>query len=74
MNSDNDLSVGTSAEELKSYIVADLQQSGVLDELKSQLRFSVFKSLQGEKNEKKQLTNRQILISSVISEWLLANG
>lgn len=63
------------AAELKDQLVANLESSGVLDDIRSQLRLSVFKSLQGEnKSAKPQLSNRQILTSSIISEWLITNG
>ena len=63
------------AKELKLEILKDLKENGVLDEMRSQLRKNVFQSLQkAQPLKKKSLNNRQILISTVISEWLLENG
>ena len=63
------------AKELKLEILKDLKENGVLDEMRSQLRKNVFQSLQkAQPLKKKSLNNRQILISTVISEWLRENG
>ena len=64
-----------SAAELKREIVASLEKSGVIDAMRSELRKGVFEAMQSEtKTEARQLTNRQLLISSVVHEWLLHNG
>ena len=64
-----------SAAELKREIVASLEKSGVVDAMRSELRLKVFKAMQNEtKSDPRQLTNRQMLISSLIHEWLLHNG
>ena len=63
------------AKELKLEILKDLKENGILDEMRSQLRKNVFQSLQkAQPLKKKSLNNRQILISTVISEWLRENG
>ena len=63
------------AKELKLEILKDLQEHGILDDIRSKLRQNIFQSLQKAQPLKKSgLNNRQILISTVISEWLRENG
>lgn len=62
-------------EKLKQSVLADLQKTGVIDQIRAQLRQQVFQSLaKGNKVSKKDLTNREVLTVSVISDWLNNHG
>jgi hypothetical protein len=66
---------GVSEAELKNQMILDLEKSGTLDAIRSQLRMKIFQNLQGELQQTKpNLTNKKMLTASIVSEWLLENG
>merc|ERR1712131_214435 len=64
-----------SAKQLRDALVEELEKSGTLTQAKSLIRNAIFESLNDRKpTEKKNLSNRQTLMASLISEWLEENG
>ena len=62
-------------EQMKASVLLDLEQTGRLEQLRAKVRYEVYQSLAKEKVvAKKELTNREVLTVSIISDWLDKHG
>ncbi|CAG5084347.1 Oidioi.mRNA.OKI2018_I69.PAR.g10618.t1.cds [Oikopleura dioica] len=62
-------------EEMKAHVLADLEQTGRLEQLRAKVRYEVYHSMAKEKAvSKKELSNREVLTVSIISDWLNNHG
>ena len=62
-------------EEMKQSVLSDLEQTGRLEQLRAKVRYEVYQSLAKEKIvSKKELSNREVLTVSIISDWLNNHG
>ena len=62
-------------EEMKQSVLSDLEQTGRLEQLRAKVRYEVYQSLAKEKVvSKKELSNREVLTVSIISDWLNKHG
>jgi len=62
-------------EQMKASVLLDLEQTGRLEQLRAKVRYEVYQSLAKEKVvAKKELSNREVLTVSIISDWLDKHG
>lgn len=60
---------------MKASVLLDLAQTGRLEQLRAKVRYEVYQSLAKEKVvAKKELSNREVLTVSIISDWLDKHG
>lgn len=60
---------------MKASVLLDLEQTGRLEQLRAKVRYEVYQSLAKEKVvAKKELSNREVLAVSIISDWLDKHG
>lgn len=62
-----------SLEDLKSALKITLENKGVLQQVKAQIRAEIFNSLDEQETEKPQLSSENILINELIREYLEYN-
>lgn len=60
--------------ELKQVLKDTLEERGILKDIRSKVRAEIFKSLQDEAPENKEITDENKLINSLIVEYLEYNG